>query len=52
MKDDIDDSVWRQIEPYLDAAMASLHQLDRDAIVLRYFENRSLKKSVRPSAPL
>ena len=37
------DSCWSQIEPLLDEAMASLSQTDRDAVVLRYFQNRSLK---------
>jgi RNA polymerase sigma factor (sigma-70 family) len=35
---------WRAIEPLLDAAMASLRQADHDAVVLRFFENQSLKE--------
>lgn len=38
------DAAWRQIEPLLDEAMASLSRGDHDAIVLRYFENKSLKE--------
>jgi len=36
--------VWQAIEQDLDAAMETLSQLDRDAVVLRYFENRSLRE--------
>lgn len=38
------DSVWRSIEHDLDVAMESLKELDRVAIVLRYYENRSLRE--------
>ena len=38
------DSTWEQLSPFLDEAMAQLRDKDRDAIVLRYFENRSLKE--------
>ena len=34
--------VWPQIAPLLDAAMARLGEKDRNAIVLRFFENKSL----------
>jgi RNA polymerase sigma factor (sigma-70 family) len=33
---------WAQIEPLLDDAMAALDETDRNAILLRYFENKSL----------
>ena len=33
---------WRQIAPLLDDAIARLGRKDRDAIVLRFFENRTL----------
>jgi RNA polymerase sigma factor (sigma-70 family) len=33
---------WTQIEPLLDDAMAALSQTDRTAVLLRYFENKSL----------
>ncbi|MDE3066189.1 MAG: sigma-70 family RNA polymerase sigma factor [Verrucomicrobiota bacterium] len=36
--------VWPQIVPLLDAAMERLGKKDRDAIVLRYFENKNLRE--------
>jgi RNA polymerase sigma factor (sigma-70 family) len=36
------DTLWRELSPWLDDAVASLGAGDRDAIVLRYFQNRSL----------
>jgi RNA polymerase sigma factor (sigma-70 family) len=36
--------MWRTIEPLLDDAMASLPETDRDAVVMRYFEDRSLRE--------
>jgi RNA polymerase sigma factor (sigma-70 family) len=38
------ESVWKQIEPYLDSAMGHLGNIDRSALVLRYFENKSLRE--------
>jgi RNA polymerase sigma factor (sigma-70 family) len=38
------ESVWREMFPLLDEALARLRQMDRDALVLRYFENRSLQE--------
>ncbi|MGO8763895.1 MAG: RNA polymerase sigma factor [Limisphaerales bacterium] len=35
------DESWNEIAPLLDAAMGRLNQKDHDALVLRYFENRS-----------
>ena len=35
---------WSQIEGELDHAMATLGELDRDAVVLRFFEQKSLKE--------
>lgn len=35
---------WTQIEPLLDQAVQSLDEPDRAAILLRYFENRSLRE--------
>ncbi len=35
-----DSAVWEQLAPCLDEAMASLGDADRNAIALRYFENR------------
>jgi RNA polymerase sigma factor (sigma-70 family) len=37
-----DGSRWQEIAPLLDDAMGRLGQTDRDALVLRYFENRTL----------
>ena len=37
------DPAWEQLAPLLDDAMAQLRDQDRDALVLRYFENRSLR---------
>jgi RNA polymerase sigma factor (sigma-70 family) len=36
-------SVWSQIEPLLDEAMDSLEPDDRAALLLRYFDNKSLR---------
>ena len=38
------DSTWEQLAPLLDEAMAHLRDKDRDAIVLRYFQNKSLRE--------
>lgn len=38
------ESVWHEMSPLLDEAMERLGQADRDAIVLRYFENKSLEE--------
>ena len=35
---------WAQIAPLLDDAMAALDETDRTAILLRYFENKSLRE--------
>jgi RNA polymerase sigma factor (sigma-70 family) len=35
---------WEQIGPLLEQAMAGLSEADRNAIVLRYFENKPLKE--------
>ena len=35
---------WTQIEPLLDDAMSALGAIDRTAILLRYFENKSLRE--------
>jgi RNA polymerase sigma factor (sigma-70 family) len=35
---------WTQIEPLLDEAMQSLDPMDRTALLLRYFENKSLRE--------
>lgn len=38
------DSVWRDVAPLLDSAMATLSREDHSAIVLRYFEGKDLKQ--------
>jgi uncharacterized protein (TIGR03435 family) len=38
------DSTWDQLSPVLDEAMAKLRDRDRDALVLRYFENKSFRE--------
>lgn len=35
---------WTQIAPLLDEAMAALDETDRTAVLLRYFENQSLRE--------
>lgn len=37
------DSLWEQLSPILDQAMAHLGTADRDALVLRYFENKTAR---------
>ena len=37
-------SMWSQLEPHLDEAVAALSAPDRHAILLRYFENKSLRE--------
>jgi RNA polymerase sigma factor (sigma-70 family) len=37
------DPTWSQIEPHLDHALASLRDADRQAIALRFFEDRSMR---------
>jgi RNA polymerase sigma factor (sigma-70 family) len=36
-----DTSLWEQISPLLDEAMGRLNEKDRDAIILRFFENKT-----------
>lgn len=37
-------SPWTQVEPLLDEAMDTLGEADRHALLLRYFENKSLRQ--------
>ncbi len=39
-----DEAAWEQLSPLLDEAMASLGELDRNAIALRFFENKSARE--------
>jgi RNA polymerase sigma factor (sigma-70 family) len=36
------DEIWNQMSPLLDEALASLGESDRQAVLLRFFENKSL----------
>jgi len=36
--------VWSEIEPFFDEAMESLDETDRSAILLRYFESKSVRE--------
>jgi RNA polymerase sigma factor (sigma-70 family) len=38
------DTHWKEIEPLLDEAMDTLDETDRASILLRYFENKSLRE--------
>jgi RNA polymerase sigma factor (sigma-70 family) len=35
------DGAWIQVRPVLDGALAELHQQDREAVILRFFEGKS-----------
>ena len=39
-----DDAAWEQLAPHLDEAISKLRGKDRDALLLRYFENKSLRE--------
>jgi RNA polymerase sigma factor (sigma-70 family) len=39
------DATWSRLEPRLDDALARLTEKDRSAILLRYFENKSLRET-------
>ncbi len=34
---------WEEVRPFLDAAMSNLSELDRDALLLRFFQNRDFR---------
>ncbi len=38
------DASWEHIAPHLDAALGELNELDRDALLLRYFERKSARE--------
>jgi RNA polymerase sigma factor (sigma-70 family) len=44
MEDRPAETSWRELSPLLDEGMAQLRQNDRDALVLRYFQNKSLRE--------
>ncbi len=37
-------SDWTHVEPFLDEAMHTLDETDRAAVLLRYFENKTLRE--------
>jgi RNA polymerase sigma factor (sigma-70 family) len=43
MQIDEPDTGWQELAPCLDEAMAQLGEVDRGAVLLRYFQNRSLR---------
>jgi RNA polymerase sigma factor (sigma-70 family) len=38
-----EDAPWEMIAPHLDAALGELNEVDRDAVLLRYFERKSAR---------
>ncbi len=42
--DAVSDENWREVLPHLDAAMEELESADRAAVLLRFFENKSLRE--------
>jgi RNA polymerase sigma factor (sigma-70 family) len=38
------EAIWKHIAPQLDAALGELNELDRDALLLRYFERKSARE--------
>lgn len=36
--------LWQHLEPHLDRALGALRQMDRDALLLRYFERKSARQ--------
>lgn len=43
-ENDNDANAWREVEPLLESAMSQLGEKDHNALVLRFFENRSYKE--------
>lgn len=44
LPDTNDDAVWNELVPLLDDAMARLGKKDRDAVVLRFFKDKSIRE--------
>ncbi len=42
LEESVNDALWRELSPQLDEAMAGLGTSERDALVLRYFQNKSM----------
>src|SRR6185503_16400973 len=38
------DAAWEHIAPHLDAALGEISEVDRDALILRYFERKSAQE--------
>src|SRR6185503_18955002 len=38
------DAAWEHIAPHLDAALGEISEVDRDALMLRYFEGKSAQE--------
>src|SRR5438552_11713093 len=38
------EAAWEQLAPFLDEAMSQLGEVDRGAVLLRYFQNKSLRE--------
>jgi hypothetical protein len=41
---DDSDATWKNVAPFLDAALEELNEGDRDAVLLRYFERKSARE--------
>ena len=39
------DAIWTQLEPHLHEGLLMLNEVERNAVLLRYFEDRSLKET-------
>ncbi|MGH7971144.1 MAG: RNA polymerase sigma factor, partial [Limisphaerales bacterium] len=38
------DGIWRQVAPFLDEALAGLRKVEREAVLLHFFENKRLRE--------
>jgi uncharacterized protein (TIGR03435 family) len=45
LQDSTDDALWDQLAPLLDEAMSRLGQTDRDALIQRFFKNKSVRET-------
>jgi len=44
LQESVGDSVWHQLSPLLDEAMSRLGKKDRDAVIMRYFKEKSVRE--------
>ncbi|HXR03310.1 MAG TPA: sigma-70 family RNA polymerase sigma factor [Verrucomicrobiae bacterium] len=44
LQESADDAVWHQLSPLLDEAISRLGKTDRDAVMLRFFKDKSLRE--------